>query len=84
MKIEKTVERIEMPMTAFVTGDTLKVVGVACINMKKRLTDLGIIPGSKVQIIKNQIQGPLILYVRDVRIAIGRSFAQIIMCIKAQ
>ncbi len=80
--VYKIIEKEQMPITAFVTGDKVLVVGIGCCGMKKRLTDLGITPGTHIQIIKNQGRGPLLVYVRDVRIAIGRSLAQAIMCEK--
>lgn len=48
--------------------------------LRQRLQDLGLNPGARVQIIQNQLSGPLIISVKqDGRLALGRGMAHHIM-----
>ena len=47
--------------------------------IRQKLADLGIIPGTKVIIVSNNLMGPLILAVKNYRLAIGRGLATKIM-----
>lgn len=42
--------------------------------LRHRLTELGLIPGSLLTVVQNQ-NGPLLVAVRDTRLAIGRGMA---------
>ena len=44
-----------------------------------RLSSLGFTPGAKVEMVQNFGRGPIIVMVRDTRIALGRGEAQKIM-----
>ena len=45
--------------------------------LKKRLTDLGLTPGTKITVIKSApFHGPLEVYVRGSRLAIGKGMAE--------
>ena len=44
--------------------------------MKRRLADLGLNAGMTVKVINGISQGPLILAVKDSRLAIGRGMAE--------
>ena len=46
---------------------------------KKRLTALGMLPKEPIRIIKNSGGGPIVLEVKDTRLAIGRAEAEKIM-----
>ncbi len=46
--------------------------------LRHRLTELGLIPGSVLTIVQNQ-NGPLLVAVRDTRLAIGRGMAEKIL-----
>lgn len=43
--------------------------------MLKRLTELGLTPGSRITVLKNQMAGPLIVSVRGSQLALGRGIA---------
>jgi len=46
--------------------------------LRHRLTELGLIPGSVLTIVQNQ-KGPMLIAVRDTRLAIGRGMADKIL-----
>ena len=58
-------------------GDVLEVVG-GC-GLAQRLSDMGLTPSTRVRVIKAHPQGPLLLWVRDARVALGRSVAMKIL-----
>jgi ferrous iron transport protein A len=54
-------------------GEVVKLAGGRC--MLSRITALGFTPGADVTVVQNYGRGPLILRVRDARIALGRGEA---------
>jgi Fe2+ transport system protein FeoA len=72
-------KRLDMPLTCAPTGETVTVKRIrgGC-GGSERLKDLGIIPGCRLQVV-NSGQGPLILRVRESRMALGRGLADRIM-----
>ncbi len=46
-----------------------------CRNLKRRLMQMGLIQGTKVRMIKNDLGGPLIISIGDCRLAIGRGMS---------
>jgi ferrous iron transport protein A len=64
------------------TGQTVQLARIdAGRRLKHRLTELGLTPGVKVTIIQNN-GGPILISVRDSRIAIGREMANKIRVIR--
>ena len=47
--------------------------------MRQRLTEMGLICGARIRVIKNGMGGPLIVSINDVRLAIGWGMALKIM-----
>ncbi len=47
--------------------------------IRQKLADLGIMPGTRVSIVSNNLIGPMILAVKNYRLAIGRGLATKIM-----
>ena len=47
--------------------------------IRRKLADLGLVPGTKVKVISRNMLGPVILAVRNYRLAIGRGMASKIM-----
>ncbi len=47
--------------------------------IRKKLADLGLVPGTKVRVVNKNILGPIILAIRNYRLAIGRGMANKIM-----
>ena len=49
------------------------------VNLKKRLSDLGIYEGVEVNIVRNDFSGPVIVSVLDSKVILGRGEAHKIM-----
>jgi len=43
--------------------------------LRDRLTGMGLTPGAPVRLLQNQSPGPILVLVRDARIALGRGLA---------
>jgi ferrous iron transport protein A len=62
-------------LSSIPVGQTVQLAKIdAGRRLKHRLTELGLTPGVKVTIVQNN-GGPILIYVRDSRIAIGREMA---------
>lgn len=48
-------------------------------SMRQRLTDMGVVRGTKVKVVKNDVGGPLIISIGEGRLAVGRGIALKIM-----
>jgi Fe2+ transport system protein FeoA len=48
-------------------------------HFKKRLTALGLLPGEPLRVIRNSGSGPIVIEVKDTRLAIGRGEANKVM-----
>lgn len=54
------------------TGDTVRVMAISGgRTARKKLMDLGIIPGERVKVLRNDSAGPLLIGVYDSKIMIG-------------
>ncbi|MDD3839523.1 MAG: FeoA family protein [Clostridia bacterium] len=49
--------------------------------LKKRLEDMGLVPGVKIKIISSQERGALIVCVKDSRLVLGRGMAHKILVV---
>jgi ferrous iron transport protein A len=69
------------PLSMAPPGESLRLVSIySGRGMRKRLADLGLTVGSKLQVVHREDWGPLIVAVRDdARMAIGRGMAHKIM-----
>ncbi|MBS7606586.1 MAG: FeoA family protein [Candidatus Bathyarchaeia archaeon] len=77
---------MEVPLTALREGETgvitsIKVgsgcAGRFCRGIYKRLEDMGLTPGTKVTMLKSApFHGPVEIYVRGYRLALGRGMAE--------
>lgn len=64
-----------LPLAMVGTGQVVKLVKVAAGKMlTRRLAELGLTPGVQLEILQDQ-GGPLLLAVRDSRLALGRGMA---------
>ncbi len=48
-------------------------------SMRQRLTDIGVVRGTRVKVVKNDMGGPLIISIGEGRLAVGRGMALRIM-----
>lgn len=68
-----------LPLTMIAPGRRVKLVQIkAGRRLRHRLTELGLTPGVGLEIVQDQ-GGPLLLAVRDTRLALGRGMAHKIM-----
>ena len=64
-----------LPLAMVGTGQVVKLVRVATGRiLTRRLAELGLTPGVQLEILQDQ-GGPLLLAVRDSRLALGRGMA---------
>lgn len=69
-----------MPLTLVSDGEEVRLVAVrGGQHIRRRLADLGLNLDMKMRVLNGNGQGPLILAVRDSRLAIGRGMAHKIM-----
>ena len=69
-----------MPLTMVETGKRVRLVSIAGgRRLRMRLAELGLVPGTEIDVINNSLHGPFILGVRGSRIALGRGMAFKIM-----
>jgi len=67
------------PLTKALIGQKLQLVRIAAgAKLRRRLTELGLTPGVELDVLQDR-RGPLLLSVRNTRLAIGRGVAQSIM-----
>jgi len=61
------------PLSLAPAGEPLTIIDVrAGQNLRHRLAGLGLLPGTIVEVVKRMGHGPVILSVRDTRLALGR------------
>ncbi|MEZ4593625.1 MAG: FeoA family protein [Chloroflexota bacterium] len=72
-----------LPLTMVNRGETAVVKKVnGCDTVRQRLIDLGLNPGAKVQVLKNEHSGPMIVAVKgDGRLALGRNMTHRVLVI---
>ncbi|HEX55080.1 MAG: ferrous iron transport protein A [Candidatus Altiarchaeales archaeon] len=65
-----------IPLTMVKDGERVRIISIlGGMGLKKRLYDLGLYEGAKIDVIRNDRSGPIILKVLDSRIGIGRGQA---------
>jgi Fe2+ transport system protein FeoA len=69
-----------MPLTLASVGEDVRLVDIrGGRDLRKRLADLGFNLGMSVRVVQMDIDGPVILAVKDSRIVLGRGMAQKVM-----
>lgn len=78
--------KMEMPLTALKEGETGVITSIRVGSghgrrwgrgFLKRLVDMGLTPGTKVTVIRSApLNGPVEVYVRGYRLALGRGMAE--------
>lgn len=69
-----------MPLTMVRPGEAVTVVNItAGEGLQRRLTEMGLLPGTNIRVINCQMLGPVLIDLRGSRIALGRGAAQKIM-----
>ena len=68
-----------MPLSFVDSGESVKIIEVqGGHGIKKRLSEIGLVPGTKITVIQNG-GGPFIIEVRGSRIVLGRGIAHRVM-----
>lgn len=63
-------------LTALKPGDTAKIIRLdGGFGMRKRLTDLGVVPGREATVLSSHRNSPLLVKIDGTRIMIGRGMA---------
>lgn len=69
-----------MQLTMVPTGKRVRLVSVdAGQRLQARLASMGLVPGTEVEVIANQIHGPFIVSTRGSRLVLGRGMASRIL-----
>ena len=69
-----------MPLTMACPGEEVRLVAIrGRWRMRRRLADLGLNPGMTVRVVQHSGRGPMIVAVKDSRLAIGRGMAHRIL-----
>ena len=68
-------ENCHLPLTMVAPGESVRLIRiVAGHRLRRRLTELGLIPGVEFKIMQGE-GGPLLLAIKDTRLALGRGMA---------
>jgi Fe2+ transport system protein FeoA len=68
-------ENCYLPLSMVAPGESVRLVRIAAGHrLRRRLTELGLIPGVEFKIMQDD-GGPLLLAVKDTRLALGRGMA---------
>jgi Fe2+ transport system protein FeoA len=67
----------EMPLAMVKEGNRVLVKDVSAgIGTRMRLAAMGVLPGCELQVVRNHMDGPLIVQVIESRVVLGREMAQ--------
>jgi len=63
-----------IPLSAILTRHRARVIRVeGGLSLQRRLREMGIVPGTKIEVLSNQFAGPFLIRVRGARLAIGHN-----------
>lgn len=69
-------ERALIPITAITPGKEVTLIGInGGRGVRSRLYSLGLIPGTRIKVLSNNGVGPIMVAVKDTRLALGRGMA---------
>jgi len=69
-----------IPLAMVSPGEVVTMVSCgAGWGLTRRLADMGLIPGTKLRVINNQMAGPIIIDLRGSRLVLGHGMAQKIL-----
>ncbi len=69
-----------LPLTSVPTGHIVTILQInGGRNLRQRLTDLGCLPGEKITILSDEKDGPILISIKNSRIAIGKRMADNIL-----
>jgi ferrous iron transport protein A len=92
MERRREMDKLEIPLTALRSGETGIVTSIKASHggghgrawgFQKRLMDMGLTPGAEVVMVKSApFHGPLEVFVRGSRLALGRGMGERIFVVK--
>jgi len=67
---------MDLPLSALAFGTEAKIskINGGC-NLIRRLTEMGLTYGTKIRVVSDSCGGPVLIEVRDTRLALGRGVA---------
>ena len=66
-----------IPLAMVSPGEVVTLVDIrAGRGLTRRLADMGLVPGTKVKVVNNQVPGPIIVEVRGSKLVFGHGIAQ--------
>jgi len=69
-----------MPLAMVEKGQDVNVVSLhGGFHVRKRLSDLGLTPGITIRVVQRDPKGPIVIAVKNSRLALGRGMAHKIM-----
>ena len=70
---------VAIPLAMVSAGETVRLVSIhGCENVQHRLAAMGLTPGVEISVLQDN-GGPLLIAVRDSRVALGRGLANKVM-----
>jgi len=69
-----------MPLAMVKAGQRVHLVAVdAGCSLQSRLTEMGLVPGVEIEVVRNSLHGPFIVAVKGSRMVLGHGITQKIM-----
>jgi len=69
-------KKTKMPLTMATPGRDVRLVDVtAGRGLRRRLADMGLVPGAVFRVMSRDCAGPFVLAVKETRIVLGRGMA---------
>jgi len=63
----------QIPLSALPEGSEAIIAGFSGgAGFAQKLADMGLVPGTRIKVVKNQRNGPMMIWVRGVTLGIGR------------
>ncbi len=73
-------ENLPMALSMVRSGEEVTLVDIqGGFGMRRKLTDMGLIPGVRLRLIHSHLPGPVIVQVGDSRLMLGHGMAQRVM-----
>ena len=70
----------QVPLSTLPEGAEARVTGFSGgARFMRKLADMGFVPGTRIRVVKNQRNGPMMVWIRGITLGIGRGVAMKIM-----
>ena len=69
-----------VPLTMVGHGESAALVSIqASKGLTRRLTDMGLVPGTMLRVVNSHVSGPVLIEIKGYRLALGHGIAQKVM-----